>query len=147
MRWVISVKALPTSIWHDGGGAVVGVEAAPETCGRDRRERLRQCDHRLVREAGENHLLEPLELRAHRRVDARVGVTEQRHPPGAHGIEIAPAVVVLEPRALAAAYGDQRQLALVVLHLRARVPHVREVADYEVGVCGGHAQDCGTVAP
>ena len=44
---------------------------------------------RLVREAGEDHVLERLQLRAHGGVDARIGVTEQVHPPGADGIQVA----------------------------------------------------------
>ena len=42
----------------DGGGAVVGVEAARQARRRDAVRALRQLDHRLVGEAGENHLLE-----------------------------------------------------------------------------------------
>ena len=72
-------------------------------------------------------MLEPVELRGDRGVDARVRVAEQVHPPGADGVEIAPAGEILEPHARAAPDRDQRQL-LVILHLRARMPHVREVA-------------------
>src|SRR5207249_8886330 len=61
-------------------------------------------------EACEDHLLELLELRAHRGVDAGIRVPEEIHPPGADGIEVALALVILEPRALAAAHGDRRQL-------------------------------------
>ena len=65
----------------DGGRAVVGVETAAEAGGRRRNQRLRELDDRLVREACEDHLLQLLELRAHRRADARVGMAEQVHPP------------------------------------------------------------------
>ena len=112
------------------------IEAAGEPRGRDAHERLGELDGRLVREAGEDHVLQPIELRAHRGVDARVGVAEQVHPPGADGIEVALAVEILEPDAFAAPDRDQRQL-LVVLHLRARMPDVREIARDVGGVVFG----------
>src|ERR1700733_7404058 len=124
----------------DRGGAVVGIEAAREPRGGERGEGLGERDHRLVREAGEDHLLEPLELRGDRGVDARVGVAEQVHPPGADRIQVTLAVVVLEPSAAGSPYGDHGQL-LVILHLRARMPHVGEVACDVSGVggsCGVH---------
>jgi hypothetical protein len=34
----------------------------------------------------------------------------------------------------------------VVLHLRARVPDVRQVSLYVGGVCGSHIVDCGMIA-
>jgi hypothetical protein len=33
----------------------------------------------------------------------------------------------------------------VVLHLRARVPDVRQISFYIRGVCGGHVPDCGMI--
>src|SRR5262249_34440254 len=81
----------------DRGGAVVGVETAGEPRWRDRGQGFGERNHRLVSEAGEDHLLQTLELLAHRGVDPRVGVAEEIHPPGADGVEIALAVVVLEP--------------------------------------------------
>src|SRR5207302_6080605 len=129
----------------DRGRAVVGIDAAGEAGGGDRTELLRERDHRLVGEACEDHLLELLELRAHRGVDAGIRVPEVIHPPGADGIKVALALVILEPRALAAAHGDRRQL-LVVLHLRARMPHVREVARDVCGVGGAHGRNCGRIA-
>src|SRR5207245_2514217 len=101
----------------DRGRAVVGIEAAGEAGGGDRTELLREHDHRLVGEACEDYLLELLELRAHRGVDAGIRVPEEIHPPGADGIEVALALVILEPRARAAARGARPHL-LVVLHLR-----------------------------
>ena len=87
----------------------------------------------LVREAGEDRVLEALELLAHRGVDARVGVAEQVHPPGADAVEVALAGEVLEPHARSRAQRDHRH-GLVVLHLRARMPDVREIARHPVGI-------------
>jgi hypothetical protein len=109
-----------------GGGAVVRVEALRESGRRNGRERFGELDDRLVREARQDHLLEALELRRHRRVDARVRVAEEVHPPGADGVEITLAGEILEPHARAAPDGDHRH-ALVILHLRARMPHVRQI--------------------
>ena len=141
----------------DGRRAVVREEAAVESGGREAHQSFRERDGGLMGEAGEDHMLEPVELLAHRRVDPRVGMAEEIHPPGADGIEIAPAFEVLEPHALATPDRDHRQL-LVILHLRARMPHVREIAGDERGVVfagsvhgaglralAGSGRDCGMI--
>jgi len=44
---------------------------------------------------GEQHVLEFAQLGDDGRVDARMAMTEQVHPPGAHRVEIAPAIEIL----------------------------------------------------
>ena len=96
-----------------------------------------------MREAGEQHVLEAPGLGGERRVDARVRVAEEVHPPGADAVEIAPPLEVVQPHALAALDRHQRQ-ALVVLHLRARMPDHREVArrDRGIGRLRVHGGEC-----
>ena len=93
-----------------------------EPAGRQRREPLGELDHRPMREAGEHHVLELVELRGDRGADARIRVAEEIDPPRAHRVEIAAAVEIVEPRTLAARDRHERQ-RLVLLHLRARMPH------------------------
>ncbi len=128
-----------------GGGAIVGIEAAGESPRRDSHQSFRQVNDGLVCESGEDHLLETSELCGDGRVDPSVGVAEQVDPPGADRVQVALAGKVLEPHALPAANGNERQLSLVVLHLGARVPHVRQIAS-DVGVVHrGHEKDCGMI--
>ncbi len=110
----------------DRGRSIVCVEAASEPGGRKVRERFAQRDDGLVGEAGEDHVLEAPHLPADRGIDARVGMPEEIHPPGTDGVDIALAVEVFEPHALGLADGDHRQV-LVILHLRAGMPHVGQV--------------------
>ncbi len=79
-------------------------------------------------EAGEDDLLEAPQLLGHGGVDARIRVAEQIDPPGADRIQVALAGEILQPGSLTAADRDQGQVLLVILHLRAGVPDVREVA-------------------
>src|SRR3990167_6564056 len=71
-------------------------------------------------EAGENHMLQLIDLILDALIDPRVGVAKHVDPPGADRVEVALAIEVLEPYAFAAFDRHQRQL-LVVLHLRAGV--------------------------
>ena len=98
---------------------------------------LRQFDHRLLRETGEHDVLERVELFAQGRVDTRVAVAEKIDPPRADAVQIALAVKVVQPGPLAARDRDQRQIALVLLHLRARMPNGGEAALQQVGVAHG----------
>jgi hypothetical protein len=116
-----------------GRGAVVGVEHALERRGREPHQLLGQRDRRLVAEARQQHVLELVDLALERRADRGVVVAEQVHPPRADRVEVAAAVVVLEPDAVAAP-DRYRRPALVVLHLRARMPQHGEVAGGKVGV-------------
>ncbi|MCY1417181.1 hypothetical protein D9M71_327080 [compost metagenome] len=117
----------------DAGGAVVGVEH-PRQAGRgDLHQALGQLDHRLVAEAGEDHVLQLVDLVLDALVDARVGVAEHVHPPGADRVQVALALEVLQPHAFAAADRHHRQ-ALVVLHLGAGVPEHVEVALHPLGI-------------
>ena len=69
------------------GGAIVE-QAAREPLGR------------LVREAGEDHLVEPVRLRLDRRDDARMAVAVRDDPPRRDGVEDAAAVARLRARRL-----------------------------------------------
>ena len=92
--------------------------------------------------AGQNHLFQACELLVDGGVDARVGMAEQVDPPGTDGIQIAPAVKVIQPCARTARDRHQRQGAAVVqLHLRAGMPDRRAAALKPVGVIhGGSAE-------
>ena len=119
-----------------GRGAVGGVEGVAQGVAGEGGEALGELDHRLMGEAGQHDVLQRVELGLEGVADARVGVAEQIDPPGADAVEVAPAVHVDEPRALAPGDRDEGQL-LVVLHLGARVPDGGEGAGEEAGV-GGH---------
>jgi len=116
----------------DGGGAIGGEEGVPEAILREGGEALGEFDGGLVRAAGEHGVFERIELVFERRVDTRIGVTEQVDPPGADGIEIAKAVAVIEPGAGAAGDGDERH-ALMVFHLGTGMPDCAEAAGDPVG--------------
>ena len=88
-------------------------------------------------EARKNHVLELIDLRMQRGIEPGVGMAEQVDPPGADGIQVALALEVFQPHALAAADRNQRQVLLVILHLRAGMPDVREVARSQLGVGAG----------
>ncbi len=127
------------------GRAIVGVEATIQSRRRDGGQRLRQRDHRLMSEAGQDHLFEAVELPANGRVDALIRMAEKVHPPRTDGVEIVLAREVLEPDPVAAANRDERQFPLVVLHLGARVPDMRQVARNVGCVGGAHGGDCGMI--
>ncbi len=112
-------------------GAVGGVEGMPEHIAGHVRQLLRQAHHRFMGEAGQHRVLELVELVLQRRVDARVGVAEQVDPPGADRVQVAFAVVVVQPGAAPVADRDQGH-AFVVLHLGARVPHTAQAARYPI---------------
>src|SRR5260221_2469863 len=76
---------------------------------------------------------EPAGLRGHRAADALVGVPEQVGPPGTDGVEITVTVVILEPHPGSAPHRDRRQ-RFVILHLRARMPHVAQIARRQRGI-------------
>ena len=86
-------------------------------------------------------MLEFAELRGDRRVDARIRVAEQIDPPGAHRIEVAAAVEIVEPRAVAARDGHERQ-RFVQLHLRARMPDGAPAPREPVGIGGRPGERC-----
>jgi hypothetical protein len=111
---------------------VVGEKTLGQTRWRERHQAFGQLHRGRVGKAGEYHVLEAVQLRGHRGVDARIRVTEQVHPPGTDGVEIALAVEVLEPGALAALDGHERQ-RFVIFHLGARVPQHAQIALGESG--------------
>ena len=112
--------------YFDAGRAVVGVEHSVQAgrCHFD--QAFGQFDHRLMAEAGENHMLQLIDLILDALIDPRVGVAKHVDPPGADRVDVALAIEVLEPHAFATFDRYQRQL-FVVLHLRARVPEHLQV--------------------
>ena len=113
-------------------GTIGGEEAVPEVAAGQGRETLRQCNGRLMREAGQDHVLEPLKLRADSRIDSRIGVSEQIDPPGADRVQVAPAFEVVQPWSAAMRYGHHRQ-PFVQLHLGARMPDRAQCAGDQIG--------------
>ena len=102
---------------------------------RQRRQSLGELHHRLMREAGQHRMLQSVELIFERRIDARVRMTKEIHPPRTHRIQITPACMVHQPRALALTDRDQWQ-GLVMLHLRAGMPDTGKTAGDPVGIDG-----------
>jgi hypothetical protein len=88
-----------------------------------------------VRAAGKHDVFERIELFVQRGVDARIGVAEQIDPPRTDCIEITAAFVVIQPDAATARDRQQRQ-RLVLLHLRARMPHRARAACKPFGIGG-----------
>ncbi|RMS59048.1 hypothetical protein ALP65_00841 [Pseudomonas aeruginosa] len=117
----------------DARRAAVGVEHPVEPRRGDLHQSLRQLDHRLVAESGEDHVLQLVDLVLDALVDARVGVTEHIDPPGTDRVDVALAFEILQPDAFAAADRDHRQ-AFVVFHLGTGMPEYVQVALHPVGV-------------
>ena len=117
-----------------GRGAVAGVEGVAQAG--QRAEALRQLHHRLVRQSGQHHVIERVELARQRGLHARVAVAEQVDPPGADRVEVAPAVGVDQPRPFGARDREQR-LGFEPLHLRAGMPD-RAAAALGQRVGSGH---------
>ena len=91
-----------------------------------------------MRESREQDMLQGFHLCVEGRVDVRVAVPEQVDPPGADGVEVAPAVEVLQPDALSATHWYERQ-PFMILHLCAGMPYGGEIALDEIDVRhGGH---------
>ena len=118
----------------DARRAVVGVKHLGQPGRGDLHQALGQFDHRLMGEAGQHHVLKAVQLLADACVDARVGMAEHIDPPGADRIQVALAVEIFQPDALATADRNQRQ-ALVVFHLRAGVPEHGQVALHPRCIC------------
>ena len=90
------------------------------------RQLLGKADRPFVGKVGKDDMLERINLLLDRAINVGVAVPEEVCPPRAHNIEILLPVNVLQPYACAALYNDGRQL-LIVLHLRAGMPDVREI--------------------
>src|SRR6056297_2895731 len=88
-----------------------------------------------MREAGQDDVLELVELRLDALVNVGIGVAEDVDPPGADDVEVATAVEVIEPRPLAALDGHKRD-RLMILHLRAGMPKDVQVATLPILVKG-----------
>src|SRR5262249_2582571 len=84
-----------------------------------------ELDRRLVRGAGEDHVLEPLRLFRERMVQPRIRMPVDVDPPGRDAVEEGAAVFGVEIHPLAA---DDRQRRHRRLHLRVRMPDHRTVA-------------------
>ena len=67
---------------------------------RDRNQAARETLGGLMREAGEDHLIEPVRLGLDRRDDVRMAVAVRGDPPRRDGIENAAAVRSFQPCAL-----------------------------------------------
>ncbi|KAF1068320.1 MAG: hypothetical protein GAK45_01398 [Pseudomonas citronellolis] len=111
----------------DAGRAAVGIEHPVQARRGHAHQTLGQLDHWRMTEAGENHVLQLVELVFQALVDARIGMPEHVDPPGADGVQVAFALEILQPDALAPADRDHRQ-AFVVFHLGTGVPQHGEVA-------------------
>ena len=118
-----------------GRGSVGGVEGVAEPARGELREAFGELHDRLVRETREHGVLEASQLVADGRVDRGVRVPEEVHPPGTHPVDEAVPLEILEPRPASARHRHQRE-ALVLLHLRARMPDRGETAFDDVAV--GH---------
>ena len=92
----------------------------------DLRQLLGKADRSLVREIGEDDMFERVKLLLDRTVNVRVAVPEEIRPPRAHNVEIFLPVNIVQPYPFAARHDDGRQL-LIILHLRAGMPDVREI--------------------
>ncbi len=101
---------------------IAGVKAMAEPAAGQRAQLLRQLNYRLVREAGQHHVLKFAELRDQRRIDGWIRMSEEVDPPRADGVQVASFVEIIQPHTFAAGDRHQRQ-RLVLFHLRARVPH------------------------
>ena len=151
LAWLADV--LPVMEAHlqchfDARRAIVGIEHPVEPGRGHGHQALGQLDHRLVAEAGQNHMFQLVDLVLDTLVDARVGMAEHVDPPAAHRVQVALAFEVLQPHAFAALDRDQRQL-LVVFHLGAGVPQDLEVTLHPLIIeAHGHfSWLCGVVRP
>ena len=108
----------------------------PQTGGRQFAQTLGKLDYRLMCEASQHHMLQRLKLVAQRRVDARIAMPKQIHPPGTDRVQIAVAIVIMQPYARTARDRHQRK-TLVMFHLRARMPNGGEAAREKAGVGWG----------
>jgi hypothetical protein len=123
--------------------AIRTIAAMPQARWSECAQTFRKLHHRLMRKACQHHMLQRPQLLDQSRVDARVTMPEQIHPPGTHRIQITLAVIVNQPNALAARDGQQRKI-FVMLHLRTRVPDGGETASEQVGIVWsvrGHARN------
>ncbi len=120
----------------DGAAAVVGVEATRQSRRCDLDQPLAEFDDRLMGEATEQHMVEPVELRLDPLDDHRMAVAEDIGPPGADRVDVALAIEIGQPDAFGGGdrYQRQRAAGFVVLHLRAGMPDMREGALHPVGV-------------
>jgi len=105
---------------------VVGQKHPIQVARRQGHQPLRQFRRRLVGEAGEDVVGDALRLLLQGAVEARMVVAEQVDPPGGDAVDVAPAVHVDEPGALAAGDGDGR-LQLMVLLLGAGMPQMAPI--------------------
>jgi len=105
-------------------GTVRAEEAVSEHAARQPDQPLGQLHRRAVRGAGQHGVLQHVQLRLDRGVDMRIGMAEQVDPPRAGAVQVALAVEVDQPGALAAR-DRQRRHGVEPRILRARVPDRR----------------------
>gem|GEM_PF-5773953 len=86
----------------DGGRPVVRIETPVQPLWCDAYESLGEVNHWLVGKTGKHGVFELLGLLVDGFVNARVGMPEEVDPPGTDRIDVAVAVEIMEPDALAA---------------------------------------------
>src|SRR5260221_11001361 len=79
--------------------SAIGKKDVFERRRRDRNEMPRQLFRRLVRKAGEDHLVEAIHLALDRLHDVRMAMTMGHDPPGRNGVEDTPPIDGPEPAA------------------------------------------------
>jgi hypothetical protein len=85
-------------------------------------EAFGQFDHRRVREAGQHHVVEAVDLIVQRGSQRRVAVAKQVDPPRADAVKDPPALGIDEPHAFGTSDRDERLPLFVQLHLRTWMP-------------------------
>jgi len=126
------VEAHLESDFH-GGCAIAGVEGMPQHTTRAGRQPFGQLNGGRMGAPSQHHVGQYVQLLLERVDDALVGMTEQVDPPAAVGVEVAVALLVVQPRAMGAGDGQRRHHGRA-LHLRAGVPHAGQAAGLPVGV-------------
>ena len=96
-------------------------------------------------EAGKDHMFEAIDLVLQCGSNARIGMTEQIRPPRTDRIEITFAIVIDQPRAIAACDRRKRDMELpgrhsigraVIAHLRTRMPEHGKIARAPIAIGG-----------
>ena len=108
--------------------------------GRDRDEPLRQLFGPRMGQAEHRRMGDPVELRAHRGVDVRVAVAVHVAPQRGDTIDVPASGRVDEPHAVGG-LDRGRRLGLVALHLRERMPEVRDRTMPSAASAAEHLRD------
>ena len=122
-------------------GAVASVESVTQAG--EFGEPLGELNNGLMREPRKHRVFELVKLVFERGIDTRIGMAEQIDPPRGNGIEITLAIGIDQPRPLALDNGHQWK-ALVMLHLRTRMPYRSKRTRDEISVGSQHGLECST---